>query len=87
LSGVTAGTVFAATSWFRWAFGLATRRQLGGISSEFPARMFLRNVTAKYAFERSYGFLVIHRISKIPRGALGAFDDMPFIDALYANDL
>src|SRR5262252_6737973 len=28
----------------------------------------LRNVAAKYAFERSYRFLVIHRISKIPRG-------------------
>jgi hypothetical protein len=31
----------------------------------------LRNVTAKYAFERSYRFLVIHRISKIPRGPWG----------------
>jgi Glucose / Sorbosone dehydrogenase len=31
----------------------------------------LRNVTAKYAFERSYRFLVIHRISKIPRGPTG----------------
>ena len=37
---------------------------------------------------------VIHRISKIPRGPWvgdlapeGAFDDMPFIDALHANDL
>src|SRR5215510_12081287 len=53
----------------------------------------LRNVTAKYAFERSYRFLVIHRISKIPRGPWvgassrmpeGAFDDVPFIDALHA---
>jgi hypothetical protein len=32
-------------------------------------RLELRNVTAKYAFERSYRFLVIHRIS--PSGALG----------------
>ena len=32
----------AATSWFRYAFGLATRRQLGGISREFSRSLFAR---------------------------------------------
>ena len=66
------------------------------IDSDHGIYRDLRNVTAKYAFERSYRFLVIHRISKIPRGPWvgassrmpeGAFDDVPFIDALHANDL
>ena len=51
-------------------------------------RLELRNVVAKYPFEKSRRFASISRIlAPETIRVRAATDDMPFIDALYANDL